>query len=174
MRFGMRSLYSLALLSRRANRPSKPSWHCGSRNSCCPTGGGGRPRGTKGILPPPGSQLLPTGQESCLPLAPFQHSRVFLLKGLWSVNKIECRTAPLFAPWVGELLAATPLRAAAASTGRWLEGAGVGDHRWSRSTFSSHSGFATDFPGTSLPLSGLHVVNEGQAGWEGMSGPFQH
>ena len=110
---------------------------------------------------PPGLQLLPIGQESCLPLAPFQHSRVFLLKGLWSVNKIECRTAPLFAPWVGELLAATSLQAAAASTGRWLEGAGGGDHRWSGSTFSSHSGFATDFPGTSLPLSGLHVVNEG-------------
>ena len=53
-------------------------------------------------------------------------------------------------------------------------GAGGGDHRWSGSTFLSHSGFATDFPGTSLPLSGLHVVNEGQAGWEGVSGPFQH
>ena len=163
MWFGMRSLYSLALLSRRANSPSKPSWHCRSRNSCCPTGGGGIADlvALRASSHPPGLQLLPIGQESCLPLAPFQHSRVFLLKGLWSVNKIECRTAPLFAPWVGELLAATSLQAAAASTGRWLEGAGGGDHRWSGSTFSSHSGFATDFPGTSLPLSGLHVVNEG-------------
>ena len=57
----------------------------------------------------------------------------------------------------------TSIRAAAASTGRWLEGAGVGDHRWSGSMLSSHSGFAIDFPETSLPLSGLHVVNEEQA-----------
>ena len=127
MWFGMRSLYSLALLSRRANRPSKPSWHCRSRNSCCPTwGGGANLVALRASSHPPGSQLLPIGQESCLPLAPFQHSRVFLLKGLWSVNTIECRTATLFAPWVGELLAATLLRAAAASTGRWLEGQGAG------------------------------------------------
>lgn len=33
--------------------------------------------------------------------APFNTQGYFYLKGLRSVNKIKCRTAPLFSPWVG-------------------------------------------------------------------------
>lgn len=39
--------------------------------------------------------------ESCLPLAPFQHSRVFLLKA--SGMLIKCKTAPLLPLRVGQL-----------------------------------------------------------------------
>ena len=121
----------ISLLSGTAKPPGKPPFQTllalPLKKLLLPyLGGGANLVALRASSHPPGSQLLPIGQESCLPLAPFQHSRVFLLKGLWSVNTIECRTAPLFAPWVGELLAATLLRAAAASTGRWLEGQGAG------------------------------------------------
>lgn len=71
--------------------------------------------------------------------------------------------SPLF-PMGGVVVGSDLASSSRASTGRWLEGAGVGDHRWSGSMFLSHSGFATDFPETSLPFLDLHVVNEGQSG----------
>lgn len=79
---------------------------------CCP--GGAHPS-REAHSARQGHVLTRSGPTGCLsldpefylPLALFQHSRVFFIKGRWSVTKTKRKTAPLFPLRVGDVLTVT-------------------------------------------------------------------